>query len=89
MTVNNDTAIEEILDRSRRIESRLTSFIAKSGFSTGGKRPEWDRIDETIVVPSREIALIEVINAIPSRITKDVPVIFAGRTICTINVNNI
>ena len=87
MTINTDMALEEILDRSRRIESRLTSFIAKSGFSTGGKRPEWNRDDETIIVPSREIALIEVINAVPFHVTKAVPVIFAGHTICTINVN--
>lgn len=85
-TTSKDPAIAEILDRSRRIESRLTSFILKSGFSTKATRPEWNAADVSVTVPSKEVALDEVLCAIPGHITDDVAVVFAGKTICIISL---
>lgn len=82
--MSNDPAISEILDRCRRIESRLTSFINKAGFTTKAKKPTWDGRDMSVTIPSREVSLDEVLAAIPDGITDDVAVVFAGKTYCVI-----
>ena len=82
----NDIAIAEILDRSRRIESRLTSFILKSGFSTRAAKPTWDAHDCAVTIPNREVALDEVLAAIPTHATENVAVVFMGKTLCVINL---
>ena len=81
---DRDDAIAETLDRSRRIESRLTSFIRKAGFMTPATKPIWDSTDYSVTVPSKEIALDEVLNAIPAHATENIAVVFAGKTLCVI-----
>lgn len=84
LTRSGDPVINEILDRSRRIESRLTAFINKAGFTTSNKKPEWDGRDLSVTIPSREVSLDEVLAAIPDGVTDDVAVVFAGKTYCVI-----
>jgi hypothetical protein len=86
LTRSPDPVINEILDRSRRIESRLTSFINKSGFTVLNKKPVWDGHMLSVTVPSREVSLDEVLAAIPAGVLDDVMVIFAGKTYCIISL---
>ena len=77
-------AILEILDRSRRIESRLTSFINKCGFTPNGKKPIWNEADLSVTIQSRETALDEILGVIPDHVTDDVAIVFAEKTFCVI-----
>lgn len=81
---DRDAAIAETLDRSRRIESRLTSFINKCGFTPNGKKPIWDGQNMSVTLQSRETALDEILAVIPDHVTDDVAIMFAGKTLCVL-----
>ena len=81
-----DPAIAETLDRTRRIESRLTSLINKLGFISPGKKPIWDGSDLTVTIQSKETALDEVLGVIPDHVTDDVAIMFAGKTLCVLSL---
>ena len=85
-TPADSPAIMEILDRSRRIESRLTSFINKCGFTPNGKKPIWNGADLSVTVQSRETALDEILGVIPDHVTDDVAIVFAGKTLCVLSL---
>lgn len=64
--------ITEMLDRTRRIETRLTSFMEAQGYDTGIKRANWRAKDGTVVIPSPAVALKEMLAAIPPSWTGDI-----------------
>lgn len=82
----SNEAIREIRDRSRRIESRLTALTQKLGFTTPAKRPVFNPDDGVVSVPSREVALDEVLAAIPPTWQGDVVVMIGENYICHIEV---
>lgn len=55
--------IQEIIDRCRRIETRLTRYMEWSGFDTQSKMPLWD--NGKVIVPSVDVSLRHVLAAIP------------------------
>jgi hypothetical protein len=79
-------AISEILDRSRRIESRLTSLINKLGFISPGKKPVWNGSDLSVTLQSKETALDDILGVIPDRVIDDVAIVFAGKTLCVLSL---
>ena len=83
---SDDPAIAETLDRTRRIESRLTSLINKMGFISPGKKPVWEERDLTVTLQSKETALDEVLGVIPDHVTDDVAIMFAGKTLCVLSL---
>jgi hypothetical protein len=53
----------EILQRSRRIETRLTRLLETEGIQTGIQRPWW--MDDRVMIPSPMTTIDAVLKAIP------------------------
>lgn len=53
----------EVVDRMRRVETRITAFLEAQGFDTGVRRPRW--ADGDILVPSAQSSLQDILNTIP------------------------
>ena len=64
-TAANRPSMQEVVDRCRRIETRLTQFLEAQGFDTQVKRCEWRAQDGVVVVPSASSALKEILATIP------------------------
>lgn len=66
---SDDPAVQEILDRVRRLESRVTALTNKMGFTVPVTKPRWVARDGAapakVIVPSPETALDEILAAIP------------------------
>lgn len=59
-----DDQIKEVVDRCRRIETRVTKFLEAQGFDTKVRRPEWS--DEGIVtIPSLACSIKDCMAAVP------------------------
>lgn len=69
--------IEELLDRVRRIETRLTRYMTENGFDTHAQRPRYYPTRQALVVPSRNVSLADCLRALPDGV-KSVEV-FIGR----------
>ena len=54
---------KEVLDRLRRIETRLTTFMISQGYDPGGNHPRWD--GAALHIPSTKVALQDMLDAIP------------------------
>lgn len=54
----------EILDRTRRIETRLTRYMEARGFDTQVQRPRWED-NGTIHAPTSSISLKDCLAVIP------------------------
>lgn len=58
-----ESKMTEVVDRCRRMETRLTKYLESTGFDTGTKRPVWR--DGTIVVPSVDCTLRSLLDVVP------------------------
>lgn len=58
-----EATLTEVLDRTRRIETRLTKFMEASGFDTKVRRPEWR--GDGIHVPSPSTSIKDCLSVIP------------------------
>ena len=67
MTDLTDT-VNEIRDRTRRIETRVTRYMADQGFDTQTRKPKFDRANMALELPSPSIAVNACIDAIPDDI---------------------
>jgi hypothetical protein len=83
---SDDPAIAETLDRTRRIESRLTSLINKLGFISPGRKPIWNGEDLSVTLQSKETALDDILGVIPAHVTDDVAIVFAGKVLCVLSL---
>jgi hypothetical protein len=63
----------EVLQRSRRIETRLTRMLETEGIATGIQRPWW--MDDRVMVPSPMTTIDAVLKCIPEGWSKPVQVI--------------
>ncbi len=57
--------MKDVVDRCRRMETRLTQFLEAQGFDTQVKRCEWRAQDGAVVVPSPSSALKEILATVP------------------------
>ena len=71
--MTDSTAISEILDRTRRIETRLTRFMEDQGFDTQVRRPVWN--NGVINVPSPATSLKDCLAVIPPSWNPDDPIV--------------
>lgn len=55
--------IKEIVDRTRRIETRLTRFMSEQGFDTQTRKPIWQ--NGSIRVPTMAISIHDLVAVIP------------------------
>ena len=83
-----DLLMNEVLDRTARIEdrctrieTRLTKFLESQGFETHVRRPFWN--GKAVVVPSLSCALNDVMAAVPAEEGFDeaITVIHQGKTV--------
>lgn len=63
----------EILQRSRRIETRLTRFLEAEGIQTGMQRPWWT--DNRVMIPSPTTTIDAVLKCIPENWPDEVEII--------------
>ena len=59
----NADMIKETLDRTRRIETRLTKFVLAMGMDAGSEKPRW--WNGKVIVPSRQCSICDICAAIP------------------------
>jgi hypothetical protein len=71
---NDRASMLEILQRSRRIETRLTRLLETEGIQTGIQRPWW--MDDKVIIPSPTVTLDAVLKCIPENWHNPVPVSF-------------
>ena len=57
---------KETLDRLRRIETRLSRYLANNGFDLEGEKPRYDVRLGLLYVPSRKVPLDDCLTAIAS-----------------------
>jgi hypothetical protein len=55
----------EILDRTRRIETRITKIGRAMGIDVGGGKPIWIADSARIIIPSPNCSVGAIIDAIP------------------------
>ena len=72
----------EMLDRTRRIETRLTKLVKALGFDAGGQEAVYDAAQRTLDVPSRHVSLQDCLAQIPQKTT--VAVMIKGEFVCEI-----
>lgn len=53
----------EVVDRCRRMETRLTKYLESQGFETGTKKPVWR--DGTIQAPSIDCSMRDLLRCVP------------------------
>jgi len=78
--------IKEILDRTRRLETRLTSFMQSQGFDVRTEKPVFSTYDFTLTIPSMRTQLQDIIDAVPSEVmlTEEIEVIHKGEVVAMI-----
>lgn len=62
-TTGDRANLLEVLQRSRRIETRLTRFIEAEGIATGIQRPWW--MDDRVMIPSPMTTIDAILKVIP------------------------
>lgn len=74
-----DPTAQEIVERCRRIETRLTKYLESQGFETQVRRPFWN--GQAVVVPAAHCAVSDMLSAIPveHRGDDEIPVLHQGK----------
>jgi hypothetical protein len=70
---NDRASLLEVLQRSRRIETRLTRLLETEGIQTGIQRPWW--ANDTVMVPSPMTTIDAIMKCIPEGWSKPVLVL--------------
>lgn len=59
---------QELLDRTRRIETRITRIGNHLGIDVGGSKPTWDPERQAIVLPTPNCSISDCLAIIPAEI---------------------
>jgi len=71
MSIEQNT--QEAVDRLRRIETRLTSYLVKQGETVKGQtQPYWSEKDECVVIPHLDCSLSKCMGLVPPRLSGNV-----------------
>jgi hypothetical protein len=65
---------KEIVDRTRRIETRLTKIGRAMGIDVGGGQPTWDDEHRRVVLPTPNCSVESMLKIIPPGVAEDVDV---------------
>jgi hypothetical protein len=66
--------LRELLDRNRRMETRLTKFMMAQGFETGVQKPSFNPLG-SVELPSPACAMKDILEAIPPDWKQGEPII--------------
>ena len=72
--LTHNTQVQEILDRTRRIETRLTSYLVRQGEPTFAAKPTWDGVRRCINVPTLDCSIGSCMGVVPGDEQEDVEV---------------
>ena len=72
MDENVTPMLNELIDRSRRIETRLTKYLESIGFDTKVQRPYWN--GHSVIIPTPNAPLAEIIATVPDDFPEDEPI---------------
>ena len=64
--------LNELVDRSRRIETRLTKYLESIGFDTKVQRAYWN--GHSVIIPTPNTPLSEVLAQVPQDYPDDEPI---------------
>lgn len=64
--------LNELIDRSRRTETRLTKYLESIGFDTRVQRPYWN--GHSVIIPTLNVPLGDIIAQLPQDFPMDEPV---------------
>lgn len=68
-----DEIIRETLDRTIRIETRLTAFLVKHGEPPHNQKPPvWDPVEQAVIVSQLDNSLSSCMSAVPAGVMGDV-----------------
>lgn len=86
--IRTSAQLNEIMDRCRRIETRLTKYLENQGFDTKVRRPEWD--DGDIIVPSLTVSMQDCLSVVPHDWSPEnpIPVVHKGRVLMVIQLHD-
>ena len=59
-----DQQAKEVVDRLRRLETRVTKFMEAQGFETQARRPRWSE-DGIVAIPNPSCAIKDFMATIP------------------------
>jgi hypothetical protein len=79
------TQMDEVTDRLRRVETRLTSFLEAEGVTRPQTRKlkfVWVNNRQTLLVPSTGVSLHDMLSAVD--IHEEVPILLDGKTLAYI-----
>ena len=80
-----DSVLTEVLDRTRRIETRLTKYMEATGFDTKVRRPTF--ANGIINVPTPATSLKDCLSVIPHDWRTPVTVIHKSDKLVTLVIN--
>lgn len=68
--------IREVIDRTRRIETRLTSYLEAQGHPTNARKPVWEHepgLGWVVKLPSLQTSFKDILDVIPRGIDEPGP----------------
>lgn len=65
--------LQEVVDRTRRTETRLTKYLEAIGFVTGARKPVWQ--GGAIEVPSPATSLTDILSVVPDTWNPDADIV--------------
>ena len=77
--------LDEIVERNRRIETRLTKYMESKGFDSRVQRSTWTRMG-TVSVPSPSVGFAEILRAIPPGLGRAVSVMCKGDLLASVRL---
>lgn len=63
MEVSNE--MRELLDRTRRIETRLTAYLERQGEPIHNPKPLWEHTTNSILVPNMDCSIGKCLSEVP------------------------
>ena len=77
--------LDEIVERTRRTETRLTKYMESKGFDSRVQRAVWTRFG-TVAVPSPAIAFTDILKAIPPGLEAAVSITWKGNLLGSVKL---
>lgn len=78
----------EVLDRVRRIETRLTKIGDHMGVDTGGGKPFWNAAQKRVIIPTPNCSMGDILRAVPDELKgEEIDVFVHGEYLLTLFVD--
>ena len=75
----------ELIERMRRIETKLTRYMMAQGFDTQSEQPRFDAETHSLHIPSRHVSLQHCLDAVTAEWEGPVDVYIQGDYVTTLS----